>query len=424
VSEAPRRRIVVVSYYWPPLPSIGAQRWVSMSRHLRAAGHDVRVITSAAHGSLPDDGSRIVRTGDLASAGSLRTLLRRPALDAAGSATPQTPAPALLTRVVVPDSYLVSWMPTALAAVRRLTRAGAVDCVVTSGPPDSTHLIGLLLGRRRPTWIADFRDGWRFEPMRPEWPTGIQDRLEASLERRVARGADVALGATLPIAEDLAARLGADAHWVTNGFEPELAAAAGRQPPDNGDGWRTLAHTGTLSGFSWGRDPRPMLAAVREFNASRVAGQPRVRLLLAGRPSVDDQRLIADAELGEAVEHRGLVTREQSLAIQRGADALLLVTGRNRSEATGKLFEYLASGRPIVALAKENEAARIVRDTGTGVAVGGGDPAGLRAALEALADGGLERGYAPQGLERFRYPGPADAVAELIERALARRAAN
>jgi glycosyltransferase involved in cell wall biosynthesis len=109
------------------------------------------------------------------------------------------------------------------------------------------------------------------------------------------------------------------------------------------------------------------------------------------------------------------------LRIQRGADALLLVTGRNRSEATGKLFEYLASGRPIVALADGNEAARIIRETGTGVAVGGGDGAGLRAALAALADGALERDYAPRGLERFRYPGPARAVEELIDRALAQR---
>jgi glycosyltransferase involved in cell wall biosynthesis len=411
-------RIVVVSYYWPPLPSIGAQRWVSMSRHLRARGHDVRVVTSRAHGALPDDADQVIRTGDLVSAEALRKLLRRPALAAPGAAAAQTPAPALLTRVVVPDSYLVSWVPTALAAVRRL----GADCVVTSGPPDSTHLIGLLLGRRRPAWIADFRDGWRFEPMRPEWPTRLQDRLEAWQERRVAQRADVALGATLPIAEDLAARLGADAHWVTNGFEPELEAAGGE--PEHRDGWRTLAHTGTLSGFGWGRDPRPMLAAVREFNASRSAGETRVRLLLAGRPSVDDQRLIAEAGLGDAVEHRGLVTREQALAIQRGADALLLVTGRNRSEATGKLFEYLAARRPIVALARDNEAARIVRETGTGVAVGGDDPAGLRSALEALATGELERGYAPRGLERFRYPAPADAVAELIERALARRHAG
>ncbi len=409
-------RIAVVSYYWPPLPSIGAQRWVSMSKHLRARGHDVRIVTSRAHGTLPDDGDRVIRTGDLTSAESLRRVLRRPAMPTPGVAAAHTPPPALLTKVFVPDSYLVSWMPTALAAVRKLD----VDCVITSGPPDSTHLIGLALNG--PAWIADFRDGWRFEPMRPEWPTRVQDRVEAWLERRVAQRADVVFGATLPIAEDLAARLGADAHWVTNGFEPELQA--GRRPRDRADGWRTLAHTGTLSGFSWGRDPRPMLAALHDFNAARGRGEPRVKLLLAGRPNVDDQRLIAEADLGDAVEHRGLVTRDESLRIQRGADALLLVTGHNRSEATGKLFEYLASGRPIVALADGNEAARIVRETGTGVAVGPGDPAGLRAALAALANGALERAYAPIGLERFRYPGPARAVEALVERALAQRGAH
>ncbi len=407
-------RVAVVSYYWPPLPSIGAQRWVSMSKHLGAQEHDVRIVTSRAHGTLPDDGDRVIRTGDLTSADALRKLLRRPAMPTPGVVAAHTPPPALLTKVFVPDSYVVSWIPTALAAVRRLD----VDCVITSGPPDSTHLIGLALGRKRPAWIADFRDGWRFEPMRPEWPTRAQDRIEAWLERRVAQRADLAFGATLPIAEDLATRLGADAHWVTNGFEPELESD--RRAPLADDGWRTLAHTGTLSGFTWGRDPRPMLAALHDFNAARAPGEPRVKLLLAGRPSVDDQRLIAEAGLGDAVEHRGLVTRDESLSIQRGADALLLVTGHNRSEATGKLFEYLASGRPILALAEGNEAARIVRETGTGVAVGGGDPAGLRTALAALADGSLERAYAPRGLERFRYPGPAEAVAELIETAIGR----
>jgi glycosyltransferase involved in cell wall biosynthesis len=171
----------------------------------------------------------------------------------------------------------------------------------------------------------------------------------------------------------------------------------------------------------WGRDPRPLLKALRDFNAGRSAGETRVRLLLAGRQSLDDERFLAEAGLGSAVEHVGMVDRATAVGLQRDADALLLLTGRNRSEATGKLFEYLASGRPIVAVAGDNEAARIIRETGTGVAVAGSDRAGLDAALHALADGALTRDYAPRGLERFRYPGPAETMAELVERACARR---
>ena len=408
-------RIAVVTYYFPPATAVGAHRWASMARHLRAMGHDVVVVTSTIHGSLADDADRVLRTADLGNAELLRRLLRRPALPEPGAAPAQTPAPAVLTKVVPPDSHLVSWVPSALAAVRRLRRAGPIDCLITSGPPDSAHLVGLLLGRRRPAWVADFRDGWRFEPLHGGWPTRAQDRLDAWLERRVARTADVVVGATSPIAEDFGARLGADAHWVSNGFEP-AGAATGDVPPDAEPGWLTLVHTGTLSGPR-GRDPRPFLEALHAFNASRSNGQPRLRLVLAGRPSVEDERLVAEAAVGTAVRHVGLLDRPATLALQRGADALLLLTGVHRSEATGKLFEYLASGRPIVALARDNEAARIVRETGTGVALDGADPAAIQAALEAVADGSLQQRYAPRDLGRFRYPGPAEAIMELIVRA-------
>jgi len=309
-----------------------------------------------------------------------------------------------------------------LGARLRLARRRSIDCLITSGPPDSAHLVALALGRRRPPWLADFRDGWRYEPLREEpWPTRAQERLDAWLERRVARAAEVVIGATMPIADDFRVRLGAEAHWVSNGFDTGAAVAEDEAPADE-PGWLRLVHTGTLSGPR-GRDPRPLLAALEAFNAGRADGDPRIRLVLAGRPSVEDERLITEASVGGAVRHVGLLDRPATLALQRGAAALLLLTGTHRSEATGKLFEYLASGRPILALAQDNEAERIVRETGTGVAVPSRDPIAVQAALRALADGSLEREYAPRGLERFRYPGPAEAVAELVERALSRRGA-
>ena len=225
-----RRRLVVVSYYFPPATAIGAHRWASMAHHLRAAGHDVTVVTSTIHGRLPDDGGRVIRTGDLGNASALRRLLRRPALPEPGrAAAAQTPAPAVLTDLVAPDSYLISWAPSAFAALARLMRKAPVDCVISSGPPDSAHLVPLALGRRRPAWIADFRDGWRFEPLRPPWPTRLQERADGALERRVIDAADVVVAATAPIAEDFRDRLGADAHWVTNGFDP-VATGKRRRP--------------------------------------------------------------------------------------------------------------------------------------------------------------------------------------------------
>jgi glycosyltransferase involved in cell wall biosynthesis len=181
----------------------------------------------------------------------------------------------------------------------------------------------------------------------------------------------------------------------------------------------TLVHTGTLSGPR-GRQPRPLLSALRRVNAD-PRGAPRVRLVLAGRLTSDDEALLAEADLGDSVRHLGLLERGAALALQQRAGALLLLTGRDRSEATGKLFEYLHAGRPILALASGNEAARIVTSTATGVCVAPTDEQQIAAALRDVAAGRLDGGFAPHGLERFTSPAPAAAVAALVEEAIARR---
>ncbi|HWC26821.1 MAG TPA: glycosyltransferase, partial [Solirubrobacteraceae bacterium] len=364
------RRILVVTYFFAPSTAVGAARWTAMADHLRRLDHDVTVVTSGVHGALADDAERqVIRTGDLTQWAALRRLLRRPPLGAPGAAPVVTPAPALLTRVVVPDPHLVSWMPGVLAAVRRVLGERRIDCLITSGPPDSTHLLGLARARRRPAWIADFRDGWRFERLAEPWPTRAQRALEARLERAVATGADAVIGATRPIAEDFERRLGARAAWVPNGWDPQLAAGVelARPPAVDEDGWVTLVHTGTLSGPR-GREPRPLLRALGRANAEPHDGR-RVRLVLAGRLTSEDAALLAEADLGDSVRHLGLLERDAALALQRRAGARALLTGRDRSEATGKLFEYLHAGRPILALAHGNEAQRIVESTGTGVCV-------------------------------------------------------
>lgn len=414
-----RRRIVVVTYFYPPSTAVGGARWAAMVRHLRAMGHEVTVVTSRVHGPVADAG--VVATRDLAAAGALRRLLRRPAVAQPGAAVADTPAPGLLTKVLVPDAHVVSWLPGALAAVRRLLRHERVDALVTSGPPDSAHLLGLALGRDRPAWLADFRDGWRFEPLAPPWPTRAQRALDARLEAAVARGADAVLGATLPIAEDFAARLGARATWVPNGWDPGMETGCGHSPVARDGGLALAVHTGTLSGPR-GRDPRPLLRALRRVNEERAAGARGVRLVLAGRPTVEDERLLGEAGLSDDVLcHVGLLSRRDAVALQREADALVLLTGTHRSEATGKLFEYLHAGRPILALARDNEAQRIVEQTRTGLTVDGTDEEAILDGLRRVADGTLAELHDPRELERFTYPGPAQLVAELIEDALARR---
>lgn len=391
-----------------------------MGRWLRTLGHEVVTIASAAHGGLPDDEqTETHRVEDLSSSPSLRRLLRRP--PAEETAIQAVPGRSVFTDVIVPDAGLVTWAPAALRLTRRLLRESTFDCVLTTGPPHSTHAIGLMLGRSRPSWIVDLRDGWRFEPLRPPWPTRLQERIDAGLERRVATGAEGVIGVTRPIAEDLRARLGVGAAFIANGWDPAWSASAA--PEQSGEldaSYFNIVHTGTLTVGAW-RDPRPLFAALRQL-ASEHGGGRRPRLVLAGRPDVELRALMGGLE-EELVCHLGQLPREQALALQRQSDALLLLTSPNHvSHATGKLYEYLASGKPIIALAKGNEAARIVQETGTGVTVAPDDAEQICAAIRAGLDGRLAAEYSPHGLERYVYPGPAEEVAELIEEAIGRRA--
>ncbi len=413
----PARRLLVITYHHPPDTS-GGHRWALMGKWLRTLGHEVTTIASAAHGGLPDDEATDThRVGDLSSSATLRRLLRKP--PAASAEALAAPPSRLLTDVIVPDANLLTWTPGALRAARRLIDQRRFDCVITSGPPHSTHTIGLLLGRERPAWIADFRDGWRYESLRPPWPTRLQERLDATLERRVATGAEAVIGVTRPIAEDFPGRLGVDAAFIANGWDPGWTGAVGEQAPGLTPGMVNIVHTGTLGSGAW-RDPRPLFAALRRVTA--LDGGGRVRLVLAGQLDAELQQLIADVD-GDVVQHLGRMPREQAIALQRSGDALLLLTSSQHvSHATGKLFEYLAAGKPIIALAKGNEAARIVEETGTGVTVAPDDVEGILAAIRSLIDGSLAARYAPRGLDRYVYPGPAEAVAELVEDAIARRA--
>jgi glycosyltransferase involved in cell wall biosynthesis len=405
------RRLIVVPYFYPPFAGSG-NRWPTLARYLREAGHSVTIVATDAFGTLPDDvANGVLRPRDLRTLRLLRRTLRRG--DAAKLGTADS---AMLTRLLVPDAEVVSWLPTALYVVRRLLARERIDCLVTSGPPDSVHLIGLLAGRRRPAWVADFRDGWCFEPLREPFPTLPQRSLDAALERRVAAAADVAVGATLPIVRDLEARLGARAAYVPNGWDPTSAPHA---PFEVAPDAVQLVYTGRFSGVR-GSDPRPMLRALQRMNSQ--PGLAKLKLLIAGPLTAADRSIIQESGASDSVEHLGVLSRDRALALQRAGDALILLTSRNSSEATGKLYEYLGAGRPIVALAAGNEAERIVRETNAGVTVPPDDVDAIADAFGRVASGELTRSYRPRNLEAFTYPRPAEAMAEAIERAITRRA--
>jgi glycosyltransferase involved in cell wall biosynthesis len=404
------RSILFVAQIAPPSELVAARRIAGFSKYLSRLGYRVKVLTSRVSGEGGIDGAeRVVRTSDL-----LLTRLnwRRGHFEAfsgkhGGSYAP----PSVLERVAVPDLSVATWLPFALPAALRLAREQQIDCVITSSPPQSAHLVGLALKRRGLCWIADFRDGWTFEPQHAPWFTSAQRRADESLERRVARRADAVIGVTKPIADDLRERLGVRAELITNGFDPEeaVAGADGLLDPRR----RSFVHTGRIAAAR--STVRPLTEAIRRLRDEHSEFAETVEVVLAGPLSAEEEALVGAPDLDGVIRSVGALERPRALALQRAADALLVITegSRRTSVATGKLFEYLAAARPVLVLGKETEAARIVAETGTGFATSADDPAAIADAIRQLADSPPEMRRI--GVDEFAYPNLARRLADLVE---------
>jgi glycosyltransferase involved in cell wall biosynthesis len=407
------RSILLVAQLTPPSPLVGAHRPAALAKYLARRGHRVTVLTSMAAGSGPVPGAaRVIRTRDLLSS---RLNWRRGNLESLqGQRQAAYAQPSPLERLVVPDLSLAGWLPFALP--RAFGRAGSerFDCVITTSPPASAHLIGAALRAAGTPWIADLRDGWTFDPPRPPWATAAHAALDAALERRVLARADGVVAVTQPIAADLERRLGRPVAVITNGFDPEEPVAT--HAPALDPARHSLVHTGRLNVV--GRSPRAFFDGLHEYLRRRPDGARRLEVVLAGPVSPEQEALLADRRLDGLVRSLGSLERSEALALQRRADTLLVLAEGNdvrpaRTIATGKLFEYLGAGRPILVLGADSEAARIVADAGAGEAARGDDPEAIAAALERLADGGLDG--RPAAVEQYSWP----ALAERWEHELA-----
>jgi glycosyltransferase involved in cell wall biosynthesis len=411
--------LLLVAYFYPPCRDTGAHRPAAMAKWLRRLGHRVTVLTTSAYGRGDETMERdVVRSKDLQ---RLRARLHgRDRVDALFDSDTYSGRPHVLSRIVVPEPLAVSWAPFARHDALRLNARERFDCVITSSPPESAHLVGRSLRRRGVPWVADLRDAWTFEPIRPPFPTRAQQRLDEALERRWLHAADAVVCVSQPAADDLRSRLGLDAELVPNGWDPDLAPQddGGDAPERVLDAQRvSLVYTGRFG--SYGRDPTGLVRALESLAREDPDAAAKLDLVIAG-PLTDDEKRLMQTDVSPArIVLAGALSREAALALQRHADALLLVASARRSQLLNfKLFEYLAAGPPIVALAAGTEAGRVVAEAG-GKVVPADDVPAIAGALRRLAAGEL-RPPDPAARERYSYPSVAEKMAVVAERATGR----
>jgi glycosyltransferase involved in cell wall biosynthesis len=362
------KRLLVVANPFPPQASAGTARVLRFLRHLPDHGWEATVLTAEAQGPAPTpEFVRVVRTPTLAPRALLRGGRR-----------------AKLTGwLFVPDPY-APWIPTAVAAGRRLLAAEPFDAVFSSHPRASTHVVASCLARGRGLpWLADYRDRRFANDVRP-YPTAAHAAAMRRLEAHVLRSAAAVSAINQPILDDLVAhhpRLGGRGHVLPNGYD-ELETA---EPVDLGAGF-WIVYTGRLY-----RRER----VVESFLAALAALPDDVKVLFVG----DAPRVVPVAErlgIAHRVRVEPLVPLGVALGYQRAASALLLITHERPESMSSKVFEYLRSGRPVFAITgPETAAARVLGTVGGAVTVShdgdmrtalGGLVAAVRAGAPPVAD--------------------------------------
>jgi glycosyltransferase involved in cell wall biosynthesis len=253
--------------------------------------------------------------------------------------------------------------------------------------------------------VADFRDPWARAPWRDDRPS-LAARARVALERRVVSRANAVVFNTDRARQEFTRHYGpalsSRFHVIANGCDVMDTAASPRQP----DHAFVLLHAGSLYGQ---RSPAIVLRALANAIRRGALAADRVKLRLVGltSPPADLIALAASLNLAAAVEIVPRVPRREALAEMSAASALLLLQQGHALSIPAKAYEYLAAGKPILAIADDGATADLIRDSGAGTVVDGRDVDAVERAMLRLTTGALE---ASPRVARNVYDGAARAA--------------
>ncbi len=375
-------KVLLVTMYFPPAGGAGVQRPLKFAAQLPALGIETHVLA-------PDDPKWIhpdpelqpptqawIHRARYVGPGGLR--LAEELHGKQGLERASTLARVAFRRALVPDEN-VTWNATAIPAALRIVRDEGIDVVLTTSPPNSVHLVGAAVKRATGVkWVADLRDSVVAHPHRrsERLAARAKEKTQDVVARLVARSADAIVAVSDAIADEARAfEPRGPVHTIGNGCDFD---DFGELRYRRADRFR-ITHTGSFFGK---RDPRPFLAGLAESRLDVVAR-------FVGDFRSADREWAESLGLGDRLELHPYVPRRRSLELQRDSEALLLLIpdagGRGRGVVSGKVFEYLAAERPILAaVPPDGAAATLIRETGTGVVAPPDDVPALRAALEEL----------------------------------------
>ena len=376
------KKILIITYYWPPAGGPGVQRWLKFVKYLPEFGWEPTVF-------IPENPSYPIVDDTLEKDVSInleiiKTKIWEPYQIAEffGKDNKKFKAgqfdvgknQSLKSRLsiwvrgnfFIPDAR-VFWVNPSVTYLKKYLKENHFDALVTTGPPHSVHLIGLNLKKEFPNlkWIADFRDPWTeisyYQHLKL---TKFADQKHRNLEQKVFENADITLATSYADAENFKKK-GANAVCITNGFDVENQEprTENREPSTQ----FTLSYIGVLEQL---RNPEVLWKVLNDLMKENEDFNKNFQLKFVGR--IDDRILdeITNSELNDSVKNLGYLSHSEANLEMQNSDLLLITNfseDKSKGIIPGKIFEYLATKKQIISFGpKESDVKRILEETHAG----------------------------------------------------------
>lgn len=374
------KKLLIITYYWPPAGGPGVQRWLKFVKYL--PDFNVQPIVY-----IPENPTYpIIDNGLQSEVSEKAIILKNKIKEPYGLASffgknktkkissgiiPNKKKQSFVERILlwvrgnifIPDARFL-WVKPSVHYLKKYIEENQIDTIVTSGPPHSLHLIGSQLKRELGVkWFADFRDPWTTIGYHKALKlSSYAEKKHKALEKEVLNSADTIIVTSKTTKAEFQAITSKPIEVITNGYDVEKVT---KQTLDEKF---TLAHIGS---FLSDRNPKILWQAIQELTKENMDFKNDFQLKLLGATSQEVLDTINEFQLGDFVLNLGYVSHQEAVEHQRKSQVLLLIeinSEDTKSIIPGKVFEYIVSERPIVAIGpKDSDFAEIITSTNTGV---------------------------------------------------------
>jgi glycosyltransferase involved in cell wall biosynthesis len=374
------KKLLIITYYWPPAGGPGVQRWLKFVKYLPE--FNIQPIVY-----VPENPTYpIIDKGLQSEVSEKAIILKKKIVEPYGFASflgknktkkissgiiPNQKKQSFVEKtllwvrgnIFIPDARFL-WVKPSVTYLKKYIQENDIDTIITSGPPHSLHLIGLQLKKELTIkWLADFRDPWTTIGYHKALKlSSYAEKKHKDLEKEVLNSADTIIVTSKTTKTEFQVITSRPIEVITNGYDIEHVE---KQPLDNKF---SLAHIGS---FLSERNPRILWQALQELVTENETFKNDFQLKLIGATSQELLDTISEFELTNYVLNLGYVSHQEAVEHQRKSQVLLLIeinSDETKSIIPGKLFEYMISERPIIAIGPEgSDFAEIITSTNTGV---------------------------------------------------------